>query len=315
MSDMGFQTFINGTSFDATNSMAFNYIIDIFVITAGSGSRDYSAYPDSDFSVVCINDSLEKDKTFTYSQSGTTLNWTSSFGMRMAVIATPVSGSKAKESMGFAYYADGKIKLTPSFTPMVLFQVLDVTAGLKVVQTNVPAGRKFLAFHRGTDTSGNSLDQVWWKETTQNGYIALNIDVVNSTGFRLYVFSDIPVNPPDYGFFVYKNGAIVYHSNCLPLIVKVWDRQENANGISSNSPMAVGPGVVSFISGGSAGTAQSSFICSSAGFSQSLNPPWRVTAVIYTTNIGGNPQPGWSVRYIPYIDTAVYDQYYLNALG
>ncbi|MFP1783137.1 hypothetical protein [Lonsdalea quercina] len=74
----GIQTFVKGTSFDAINSIDFNYMIDVFNASAGSGSKSYSLNSGITLSAVILN-SVQSfhvgESSFTASASGNTVSW------------------------------------------------------------------------------------------------------------------------------------------------------------------------------------------------------------------------------------------------
>lgn len=72
----GIQTFVKGTSFDAINSIDFNYVIDSFTVSS-SGSKSYSLQSGMQMNAVIFNENTptNKDLVFNLSVSGGTLTW------------------------------------------------------------------------------------------------------------------------------------------------------------------------------------------------------------------------------------------------
>lgn len=213
----------------------------------------------------------------------------------------------------------GRFKLAPPFTPFCLSQVIDVTPGFdQVYQTIIPAWMPMLGFHRST--AGSGFNHVWWFEVNVNGYWALQFRPnfgVSMGPTRIYLFSKLMVNVPPGGFFMYNNGQMVWHSNCLPL--------QFISGSTTNAgqPVAITPGVSVVLSIPSEpaypniGTTR--YNCYSAGINNSGN--WEASgADIYASVYYNNPNgsglpPSYSCGPPGYIYTNVYDSYYRLALG
>ncbi|XDK20884.1 Hypothetical protein ABZS17I87_01199 [Kosakonia cowanii] len=60
------------------------------------------------------------------------------------------------------------------------------------------------------------------------------------------MFSNILANIPDYGFYLYRDGQMVWHSNCLPLQVIPLTNGD----ITSDTPLAVSSSVTALLSDG-----------------------------------------------------------------
>lgn len=74
----GIQTFINGTSFDAINSIDFNYIIDIFSVASGSGEKEYPLETGITISASIYNSVSSfhpGEPDFSVSVSGNKVSW------------------------------------------------------------------------------------------------------------------------------------------------------------------------------------------------------------------------------------------------
>ncbi|WP_081998113.1 MULTISPECIES: hypothetical protein [Pantoea] len=320
----GFTAFINGTSYDVLNSMGFNFIVDIVSIS-GSGSKSYS-YPNFTLSASLIGGTLSSgttQKTSVVSMSGQTASWSGIEGqVKMVVTASPTS---ILNYAGFVLndYSTSppKFKIAPNFTPFNLCQVVDLTPTYdQILQTNVPAGQPFIAFHRSISSSG--FDHVMWTETTQNGFVALQFrsnlgGSLPMTATRIYVFSKVMVNIPQSGFFMYDNGTIVWHQNCLPLAMSV-------GGVSSYSvPMAItsGPSVLVSIPAdpGYPEVGYTRYNLYSAGFQSnglySADGTDLYRQSNYQVPAGNSPPPGMGIGPPGVIQTAIYDTYYRQALG
>lgn len=85
----GFQTFIKGTSFDAINSIDFNYVLDAFDVSAGSGSRSYTARPGLTLKgIIQVQYFPGTTSSYSITTSGDTVSWTVPGRARIAVIGT-----------------------------------------------------------------------------------------------------------------------------------------------------------------------------------------------------------------------------------
>jgi hypothetical protein len=320
---MGFQAFIKGTSFDVLNAMSYNFIADIGNIS-GSGSKTYSL-PGFNLSAALMNtfSSVGVDaRSYNISVSGQTVSWNVSNTCKMMVTATPAVGAGSSLYFGFTLYDYSTnpptFKIAPDFTPYNLVQVIDLTPAYnQVLQTNIPASVPMVAFHRATN---NSFDHVWWIEGTQNGYWAFTFR--GNTGLnamqpcRIYLFAKILVNAPNWGFFLYRNGSIVWHNNCLPLKMNIL----NGGTITGGGPLAVTNSVTGCLFQQSdpafPGIGTQWFECASAGrdsngiYSATSNDRYAQNQVS-----GSVRPPTWVAGTIGYIDTTYYDQYYIQSLG
>ncbi len=311
---MGLQTFVKGTTFDAVNTIQFNYIVDVLYVNAGSGSVSYPNIPSSNFTLTPINTlATTGSRGFSYSQSGNTVSWTASVSLQIIVIAEPVSGSNTTRSgFGLQLFDGNKIKMAPDFVPFNLVQVLDVTPSVgDVYQLIVPSSDSYVVFHRGI----SEINRIKYTQTTQNGYAALKVDYCSAIPTRIYVFSATLVNPPNYGAFIYKNGKIVWHSNCLPLKVSILDNTKQT--ISSSSPLAVVCCVSSNINIGSGSSYYQWYYVPNAGYSSS-DSVYKAQMIGYqylSTLVSGSAPATWSVPTIGYIDCTYYDAYYKASLG
>lgn len=312
----GLQTFVKGTSYDVVNSMDFNFVFDIFNANAGSGSRSYNNLPSCSFELVPISNLASTgSRTFSFSQSGKTVTWSSSTAVKVAVIATPKVGAEFPENnFGFRYYKNKIPYLSPNFVPFSLVQVLNVTPSTgAIIRTNVPAGKNVLVFHRGV----SGIDDFWYTETTQAGFVALNVAFSReNTPARIYVFAQYLVNVPEHGFFMYRKGEMVWHSKCLPLRLQVINVPEDSFVVRKNTPMAI----MSTVSGnlnlqlGGSGYRRI-FTAPAAGWSGTQYEASTMGYRYINDIMSGSPPGGWRMPYVGYIDTAIYDKYYKSALG
>lgn len=240
----GFQAFINGTSFDAVNAMSYNFIADVASVS-GTGSKSYSL-PGFTISASIIGGRTSAGSsniTYTVSVSGQTVSWSGvDIVSKLIVTATPTT---TLSYAGFVYndYSVNPpiFKLAPTFTPFNLVQVIDLTPAFgQVVQTNVPVSIPFIAFHRSLAASG--FNHVWWTEINQNGYWALQFRPnfgYQMTATRIYIFAKMMVNVPSGGFFMYNNGQMVWHSNCLPLQMQTGSITNAGQPVASTSGVSV----------------------------------------------------------------------------
>lgn len=215
--------------------------------------------------------------------------------------------------------------MAPGFTPLVLVQVVDLPVGSQTFQTVVPSDSTIIAFHRRADA--NLMDGVFWSQIEQNGYWALNFssDLMKQTTTRVYIFSNMVVNTPEYGFYIYANGKIVYHSNCLPLKMLTMDGLGEIG--PSTTPLAVCSCITSQYSESyDAIKTYWGYTRSSAGYNTNQytgkGDGYYVTGnEVYVENMNNIDQHpnfkegAWQVSSIGYIECDIYDQYYKQALG
>lgn len=318
----GFQAFINGTSFDAVNAMAYNFIADIATVS-GNGSNTYN------LPGFILSASLNGGRTsagsqqitYSVSVSGQTVSWNGvDAPSKLIVTATATT---TLNYAGFIYndYSVNPpvFKLAPNFTPFNLVQVIDLTPGFdQILQTNVPANMAMLAFHRST--AGSGFDHVWWYEINQNGYWALQFRPNFGTAMgpiRIYVFAKMMVNVPPGGFFMYNNGVMVWHSNCLPLQMQSGSTTNAGQPVAITSGVSVVRAIPSEPSTPNVGTRQ--YNCYSAGINSSGN--WEASgadlyaSVFYNNPAGSGLPPSYSCGPPGFIYTNAYDSYYRQALG
>ena len=85
----GFQTFIKGTTFDATNSIDFNYVLDTFDVVAGSGSRTYTLKPGLVLKgIIQVQYFPGTTATYTLTTNGGTVSWNVPGPAKIAVIGS-----------------------------------------------------------------------------------------------------------------------------------------------------------------------------------------------------------------------------------
>jgi len=222
---------------------------------------------------------------------------------------------------------NGRLAIAPTFTPMVLVQVIDVTAGAGAITTVVPSSSPFMAFHRSMESS---MDGINWVVDTSGAYVVLNFTSASmkSTSGRIYIFSNFVVNIPDYGLFIYNGGNVVYHNNCLPL--KVSTISYSQTQITSSSPLAVCSCVTEvveeFYPDPDPYTAKFQVVerrRASAGYESGSYKATFGGVLSHVENlINHDIDPPtypivnmWNVQTIAYIECSLYDQYYKQALG
>lgn len=316
---MGFQAFIKGTSFDTLNAMSFNFVADIKTVS-GTGSTTYSL-PGFTLSAALMNTvSLVGVRQYSVSVSGQTVSWSVANACKIMVTATP-SNVSSSLYFGFSLYDYSTnprtFKIAPDFTPYNLAQVIDITPAYgQVLQTSIPSTMQMIAFHRGT---GSTYDHVWWSESVVNGFWALtfrpNTGLNAMTACRIYIFAKRLVNPPDFGFFLYRSGALVWHNNCLPLNMKIL----NGGTVTSSTPLAITNGVTGCLyqradpAFPTPGTQW--YNCASAGMSGASYACTTLDRYQQTVVSNGNEPGTWAAGTLGYIDCNVYDSYYKQALG
>ena len=321
---VGFQAFLKGTSFDVLNSMSFNFIADIKYVS-GNGSTTYSL-PGFTLSAALMNTYSGQGTSgdsYTVSVSGQTVTWNVKNTSKLIVTATPTAGADSGMYFGFSMYDYSTnprtFKIAPDFTPYNLAQVIDVSPAYdQIFQTNIPASVPIMAFHRAT---GSTYDHVWWTEINQNGYWAFKFR--SNTGLnamqacRIYIFAKLLINNPVWGFFLYKNGSMVWHNNCLPLKMNILN---GGTVTSAAQPLAISNGVTSAraiqTDPSVPGTYTTWYECASAGRDSSGNYA-ATTLDRYFQNIIPSPSlpPSWVAGTVGYIECDIYDAYYRQALG
>jgi len=318
------QAFIQGTSFDAINSMAVNYVMDVLDIS-GSGSKAYPAgcTYQANLMIETAVSALPTNNPYQVNVAGNVVSWNVATPVRLVVLATPNPG-RDSDYFGFSLYtydANGNktVKLAPDFVPFCLVDVIDVPPGGQLIQTRIPVSQKIVTFHRLPNADGRLSTSVY-SVVNSGGYHAFSFNAsgITQTGCRIYVFSNYLVNIPDWGFFVYRDGTLVWHSNCLPLNMGLM-----TGDMSSATPLAVTPGVTSliFIPGDPSAPTSGGYLntsCSAAGY---RNGTWQaVIANVFSSRIISSQEAAsvkpWAIRgYVGYIDCSIYDQYYPYALG
>ncbi|ADU71565.1 hypothetical protein [Pantoea sp. At-9b] len=314
----GFTAYIDGTTYDAINSMSFNFVVDILTVS-GAGSKTYSL-PGFSLTAAILGGRTtygSSQITFGTSVSGQVVSWSGVDTVsKVVVVATATTTGNYAGFVLNDYSVNPPVfKIAPPFTPFSLAQVIDLTpTGGQILQTNVPASMPFIAFHRSTLASG--FNNVWWTEITQNGYWALQFrgnfgSAMSAT--RIYVFSKMMVNTPAAGFFMYDNGQIVWHQNCLPLKLTV------GSTTTSDVPVAITSGVsvvVAIPVTGNSGYVR--YNCYSAGFNISGTSKYEAQGGnTYNQVSYDNQQAPYQYSCSPpaYIETNIYDTYYHQALG
>lgn len=214
--------------------------------------------------------------------------------------------------MTFQLSKNGRLAMAPDFLPLSLVQVIDVPPGEGLeIQTVVPATSKFISYYRGTSFAANG--SVYYETYKSNGFWRLKFYYgMAYQPVRVYIFSDYLVNIPNWGFFVYNDGEIVWHSNCLPL--KIMDYSKIPAQVLSY-PVACPSGVTQFTSVGNNVEHWERWFVWAAGVNQSGT--YSIGAALFSQfNASGPAGPGsFTLPLTTYIETSVYDLYYKQALG
>ena len=316
------QMFIEGTSFDAANSMGFTYVIDHIVVN-GVGSKTYSTLG-FNLDVTAMNNTLannEQNNTITASVSGNTLSWNTTVPLRLMVTATAKTGADTAYA-GFALYqypADVKtVKLAPDFTPFVLTNVIDIEPGARTVDTGVPVGSGIMVFMRNRNNEGGALSRSFFNQIESGGTYQLQFANAGQNQYptRAYVFSKVLPPIPAAGFYMYRDGVMVWHNNCLPLDAKFITQSY----MESDRPMAVTTGITGFMyipqDPANPNYGFSNYLCSGAGIAS--NGKWRTNNTeVYQSTLGSVSLTvkSWVVgTRVMYIDCDPYDNYYRQSL-
>lgn len=320
---MGFQAFIKGTSFDVLNAMSFNFVADVVNIS-GTSSKTYSL-PGFNLSAALMNTfstAGTDSRSYSVSVSGQTVSWNVANACKMMVTATPASGAGSNLYFGFTLYDYSTnpptFKIAPDFTPYNLVQVIDLTPGYgQILPTKIPASVPMIAFHRAPS---GGYDHVWWEEVNQNGYWSLKFR--GNTGLnamqpcRIYLFAKMMINAPNWGFFLYRQGQMVWHNNCLPLKMNIL----NGGTVTSSAPLASTNGVTSCLfqmnDPAFPGNGIQWFECASGGTNSSGVYAATANDRYQQNQVTGSSRPAtWVAGTIGYIECNVYDAYYSQALG
>ncbi|MCA6962408.1 MULTISPECIES: hypothetical protein [Pectobacterium] len=314
MSEWGIFTYVNGTSFDASNAISSRYIIDVMPNVQGAGSKTYQA--GLNLSFRCISGVSGGNQTFNVSTSGATINWNLT-GMTTIVVYIDGVHNDLADDFGIQIFKGGKLIMTPKATPYALVKVLDLPAGnFGLYVTDLNYDDNHMIFFRNSNTSGGGpfgSATLYTLKRTQAGKLALQC-VLNNTPIRIYFFSKKIVNAPDWGLFVYNEGQMVWHSNVLPLIIEEEPYVQNIA-----TPYAVASMTSSYVEIQSPGVPRFDYIyrCSGAGPNQD-GTGYIVQPNGYGYNMGfvnDNARYRWGIPNIPVIKTEIYDQYYQQALG
>lgn len=320
------QTFIQGTSFDAINSMAVNYVMDVVDIS-GSGSRTYpvGCTYQAAFIIESVIQTMPTRDPYQLNISGNTVYWNVATPIRMVVFASPVSG-RDSDYFGFSLYSYDSgaktVKLAPDFTPYCLVAVIDVPPGSQSIATSIPLSQKIVTFVRARDGDTARMPTSFYSSQYNAGgnygFSFVQEGGMTQSGCRMYIFSNYLVNIPSHGFFLYRDGNMVWHSNCLPLNMGLF-----AGDQTFGYPIAVTPGVTAGIAipqdpSNPQYDAYLQMNCSSAGIK---NGVWTASsAVIFSTRVIGSGEYAafkpWAISgKVGIIDCRIYDQYYPYALG
>ncbi|MDA5496962.1 hypothetical protein [Yersinia aleksiciae] len=221
---------------------------------------------------------------------------------------------------------DGVIFASPEFTPTVLVQVMDRNADYTqdvsaqhYFDTIVPNYKKCFVFHKVISSGsqqGVSGGVLHYAEQGPSGY--WRIHTIGGTAglvhtLRFYVFSEFVSYIPEWGIYFFKNNQMVYAGNCLPLDIKFWEKPQ-ATTPAPTMPCAVISSIAEQRSQGIPGTNPPTvlvFLMCFIGYSGGIATP--VYRQISTGAGAGGPD-GFS-KGCPYIETALYDQYYKASLG
>lgn len=316
------QMFIEGTSFDAANSMGFTYVIDHIVVN-GVGSKTYLT-SGFNLDVTAMNNTLannSQSNTIAASISGNTLSWNTTIPLRLMVTATAKTGADTSYA-GFALYqyqAGVKtVKLAPDFTPFVLTNVIDIEPGARTVDTGVRVGAGIMVFMRNRNNQGGALSRSFFNQIESGGTYQLQFANAGQNQFptRAYIFSNVLPPLPAAGFYMYRDGGMVWHSNCLPLDAKFITQSY----MESDRPLAVTTGITSFMylpmDPANPSYGYSNYNCSGAGIAS--NGKWRTNnAEVYQSTLGsvGLSIKSWIVGVkVMYIDCDPYDNYFRQSL-
>lgn len=228
----------------------------------------------------------------------------------------------------------GRVLNEPAFTPMVLSGVIDLSGYSTVlsspnpalVSTGVPASKKCAVFFRGTHPNNSNA--------VQNNfclYSLVNIGGVWHISFktrpnpiRLYIFSNTMPKIPDYGIYFYVNGEMIYHQNCLPLVMKTFDRRTSPNP-TRGKMVAVLPSALDSeyeepdVWGGQPLEVKQWFAGAGIIFWTAGQYDWGASDLNggwYGVGEGFQPRfRPYTVNILAYIETSIYDKYYQQALG
>lgn len=218
---------------------------------------------------------------------------------------------------GFAVYKNGKLWASPDYTPLVLVQLIDqlnmIPGSQYTVQTNVPNGRQNVVFGRTTQAN---VAVSFYTQDGDAGYQKIVINFVKASngiptvGIRFYIFSNFVAWTPGWGFFLYRNGAMVYSGNCLPLQMKYMPVNSPNPAIPCGTQAGYADAVSNAIPGQSNATLTVLMLWAGSPDGIFATPYQEIERVGNTPVVLPVPSKGCL-----YIETTLYDRYHKFSLG
>lgn len=215
------------------------------------------------------------------------------------------------------YRSDGRLFASPDFTPYVLVYVKDQaypaggTSGQLTYQTTVPNAKNAVLFVRAINTdSGIDCQLVNGSSGYKNIVVYAMLVGNTATTFRFYIFSNYVAYVPPYGIAFYRDGAMVYCGNCLPLQLHSFEIP-NSDPNPTVSKACI-PALSAVDSNPLPGTNDETITILSGWCG---TPSYGASSVPYEDIEGSIAIAGNISRTCLYIETPVYDQYYKQSLG
>lgn len=139
-------------------------------------------------------------------------------------------------------YNDSGTVLSPNMTPIILHSINT----LKIIntydiKTDLTADRPVIAF--GRPQSGYGACAIFFEYLQSDGNWVIRVNVKNSTpSYIIYIFSNVPPKTPSYGYCFYnEQGKVIYHNECLPLKVYMYDITKGEAKFDEEIAMQCGP--------------------------------------------------------------------------
>uniref|UniRef100_A0AB39ABZ3 Membrane-associated protein n=1 Tax=Pectobacterium phage Sabo TaxID=3158141 RepID=A0AB39ABZ3_9CAUD len=317
MSDWGIFSYLNGTTFDAFNSINFDYVIDV-IYASGNGQKSYPITSSSLFYNVVNGDVGGGTQIYDININGSTITWVLTMPCIIIVMASQITNNQQDPMYGVQLYKNGSLAMTPEISPYCLVEVIDLPSGdFGTITTKQDYSDNSLVFFRNREaTHAGTMGSMTIYRHVQSSGGKLQLSCLrNLNAIRVYIFNKKIINIPDYGIFLYDtSGKIIWHQDTLPLsIYKGTDYQNHSK------PFAIMSSTVSYTEVQQPGVSAHTQIirCSSAG-PNGNGTGYNVMANgwAYINNlVPGNANYRWAAPAPPIIETDIYDQYYQQSLG
>nr|WCD42718.1 hypothetical protein Abuela_1 [Pectobacterium phage Abuela]WCD42786.1 hypothetical protein Ymer_16 [Pectobacterium phage Ymer] len=217
-------------------------------------------------------------------------------------------------SFGIQIYKNGRLAMTPEFYPYSLCKrVILSSTGTHVIETGIPSSKNVICFFKGSQ-SFPSVCTIQSDKTGSTIKVNVWIPINGRPPITIYIFSNYPVNVPEWGAFVYNNNELVWHSNALPL--KCAKLPPGLGWQSGNLPEAKRIAITFGYCGmQTSDVANPGYWTGIYMWGVAGTATTKAEQVEYTITVTTQPY-NFSVADSPlYIETDIYDQYYQQSLG